>query len=268
MMPVSNMINRIRALSNDKQGTGYDDNDILAAINDAVAFVGRMIKNIRPNLLLKEKIATLEYRNPNICLPEKVAGIQDVRVNGYRLKPVQPRCIKNLEATAIQPECYYMRGFSTIRIHPIPCRPVSYIVIYTPQIPYLCIHDHTPFPNDFDSLIVEYANARLNMTNEYDMSQEMSVVQAITSQIEDILYEYPDEDHQVSGYWDWDWVKDFDSDNYLHGAPHGRTCYDRHHPPRFIYRHHDNSFDCAQEHDDDNCHCLHRNDYGNDTDGW
>ena len=263
------MIRRIRSLSNDKQGTGYDDVDILAAINDAVAFVGRMIKSIRPNLLQQEKMGVLDFHNPNICLTEKVAGIQDVRVNGRKLKPTQPRCIKDLEATSAQPECYYMRGFNNIRVHPVPCRPLSYTVIYTPQIPYLCIHDRTPFPNDFDSLIAEYANARLNMTNEFDMSQEMSIVQAITSQIEDLLYAYPDDDHQIAGYWDWDWVKDYDGDNYLHSALHDRRCGRMpHHPPRFIYRHHDDNFDCAEDHGDDDCHCYYRTDYGNDTNGW
>lgn len=201
MIPVKEIIGRIRGLSNDKQATGYDDEDILAAINDGVAFVGRMIKSIRPNLITEEKVGTLNRFESNIHLDEPVAGILDVQVNGHRIEATQAHCIHNLLEMGC-PHRYYMKSFDTLRLHPIPTEHVSYIVVFVPQVKKLCFDDCTPYPNDFDNIIVEYANARLNMTNEFDMSQEMAVVQALTSQVEEILYQFPDTVHVIEGYWD------------------------------------------------------------------
>lgn len=203
MMSVNEMVLRIRGLSNDKRAIGYDTEDILAAINDAVAFVGRMIKSIRPNLISAEKVGTLNRYEANIHLDEPVAGILTVQANGHRIEAIQAHCIHDLQAKAPHPHFYYMRNFDTLRLHPIPTRPVSYIVVYVPQIKKLGIHDNTPYPNDFDDIVIEYANARLNMTNEFDMSQELSIIQVLTNQIEEILYQFPDTVHRVEGYWDW-----------------------------------------------------------------
>lgn len=203
MTPVTEMINRIRSLSNDKQATGYDTEDILAAINDGVAFVGRMIKNIRPDLISAEKVGTLNKFESNIHLDEPVAGILTVQVNGHRISVTQANCIHNLLEMGY-PHKYYIKNFNTLRLYPIPKEHVSYIVVYVPQVKNLCIKDKTPYPNDFDNVIVEYANARLNMTNEYDMSQEMNIIQILTSQVEEILYQFPEKVHHIESYWDCD----------------------------------------------------------------
>ena len=221
MMPVKEIVMRIRGLSNDKQATEYDNEDILAAINDGVAFVGRMIKTIRPNLISAEEIGTLNHHEPNIHLDEPVAGILTVQVNGHRIEATQAHCIHNLQAEAPCPHFYYMRNFNTLRLYPIPTRHVNYIVVYVPQVKRLCIHDKTPYPNDFDNIIIEYANARLNMTNEFDMSQEMSIIQVLTSQIEEILYQFPDAVHHVESYWDWDNGCDDYGEYHHHHHCHG-----------------------------------------------
>lgn len=203
MIPVKEIMVRIRGLSHDKQETGYDDVDIIAAINDAVAFVGRMIKNIRPNLISAEKTGMLNALETDIILDEQVAGILTVQVNGHKIEATKVNCIHNLQLKSPCPRFYYLKNFNTLRLHPIPTESVNYIVVYVPQVKKLNIDDETPYINDFDDIIIEYANARLNMSNEYDMTQEINIIQMLTSQIEGILYQFPQETHDIESYWEY-----------------------------------------------------------------
>lgn len=203
MMPIAEMTACIRSLLNDKQATEYDDEDILAAINDGVAFVGRMIKTIRPNLITEEKMGTLNRFESNIHLDEPVAGILDVQVNGHRIKATQAHCIHNLLEMGC-PHMYYMKSFNTLRLHPIPVEHTSYIVVYVPQVRKVGFEDCSPYPNDFDNIIIEYANTRLAMKNEFDITQETGIIQVLTSQVEEILHQFPDSVHHVQGYWEFD----------------------------------------------------------------
>lgn len=59
----------------------------------------------------------------------------------------------------------------------------------------------SPFPNEFDDMLIEYALIRLSMGNEFDMSQEMSVMSQIVAQLENILRER-DTVYVISGYYD------------------------------------------------------------------
>lgn len=202
MTPVTEMIKRIRSLSNDKQATGYDTEDILSAINDAVLFVGRMIQTIRPNLISEEKQGTLNQNEYTIKFDEQFLGILNVRINGLAIRPTQIWCIENLNNKDEAPSCYYIKNFNTICVNPIPTKDVDYVISYIPANKKLSIDDSTPYPNDFDNIIIEYANARLNISNEYDMSQEMSIIQVLTSQIEELLYQFPDTQHHIQSCWD------------------------------------------------------------------
>lgn len=207
MTTVKDAIIKIRFLAHDEQETGYDDIVVLQAINDGIDFVGRIIKNIRPNLLSIEEQGQINAYEKTIKLKNKIAGILDVRINGKRLSPTNRMCISDFSITSEHVKQYYIVGFSEINIYPIPNKDVNYNIQYIPEFEELSENDiynnsELPFPNDFHKLIIEYANTRLAIANEFDTTQEMAIIQAITSQVEDMLYAYPDTQHKMKSYWD------------------------------------------------------------------
>lgn len=206
MTTVRKAIQKIRLLAHDEQETGYDDIVVLQAINDGIDFVGRIIKNIRPNLLSVEEQGKINAYEKSIVTKNKIAGILDVRIDGKRLLPTNRICISDFSLTSDYVKQYYMVGFLGINVYPIPNKDVNYDIQYVPEFKELSlendIDNELPFPNDFHKLIIEYANSRLAITNEFDTTQEMTTIQMITSQVEDMLYAYPDTQHQIKSYWD------------------------------------------------------------------
>ena len=107
-----------------------------------------------------------------------------------------------MRETAENPTAYYLCGFDKLALYPIPTKPVDYAVFYVPDTEEVTLTDKSPFPNDFDDALVEYAIIRLSMGNEFDMSQELTVMQTVMQQVQELINNFPSPEHRIRGYWD------------------------------------------------------------------
>lgn len=99
-----------------------------------------------------------------------------------------------------KPEIFYLTGDTTINFYPTPREDTCYEVLAVSDMDDLTIDDTTPLAHEYDGLLVEYANIRLSILNEYDVSSDSQVMSAIQSQILRLLH-IPPTGVTVQGYW-------------------------------------------------------------------
>ena len=202
MISINKLIDRIRNLSHDELETGYDDNTILFTINSGIRFINRIIKANKPELLMSfPATGTLSAGESVICLNDKILSILAVKANGRSLKTTSPISI-DLEKKAEEPDAYYLCGFESISVYPTPTKDTDYAVFYVKDTKEVSLEDDSPLPNDFDDALIEYSVIRLSMGNEFDMNQEISVMQTVVDQVMGIIYSYPSAEKNIDGYWD------------------------------------------------------------------
>lgn len=202
MLAIKELINRIRILAHDEVETGYDDSTILFNINAGIRFINRIIKATKPELLMSfPATGTLNAGESVICVNDKILSVLAVKANGRSLKVTSPIAI-DLTKEAKEPIAYYLCGFENIALWPTPLEDVEYSIFYVKDTRELSIDDNSPFPNDFDDALIEYAVIRLSMGNEFEMSQELTVMQTVVNQITEIINAYPNAQYNIDGYWD------------------------------------------------------------------
>lgn len=199
-MLVTDMITRIRSSTHDDLKTGYTDEDLLGYINDGVRFLRRIVTQTYPPALIEELTGTLEAEQRDIVSEKKITQVFEVYVDGRKMKHVNPLDIKDKTEVGT-PAAYYRLGLDKICVYPKPRTAVDYTVAYIPDQDLLKLEDDTPFSNDFDDFLVEYAVIRASISDEFRMSQEQTVMSAIVAQVEALLLSMRTPDVQVGGYW-------------------------------------------------------------------
>lgn len=202
MLAVEELIKRVRILVHDEQETGYDDIAILNCLNAGSRFLRRMILQLKPELLSNVTKGNLNTNENIIELDFIPVKIVDIRINGKRIIYKSRADILNMDKHGF-PYAYFITGLKTINLYPIPDKPINYEILAVEDIKEMTLSDddNGPFPNEFDDMLIEYALIRLSMENEFDMSQEMSVMSQIVAQLENILRER-DTVYVISGYYD------------------------------------------------------------------
>lgn len=204
MLAVEELIKRVRILVHDEQETGYDDIAILNCLNAGSRFLRRMILQLKPELLSNVTKGNLNTNENIIELDFIPVKIVDIRINGKRIIYKSRADILNMDKRGF-PYAYFITGLKTINLYPMPDKPINYEILAVEDIKEMTLSDDdngkSPFPNEFDDMLIEYALIRLSMGNEFDMSQEMSVMSQIVAQLENILRER-DTVYVISGYYD------------------------------------------------------------------
>lgn len=204
MLAVEELIKRVRILVYDEQETGYDDIAILNCLNAGSRFLRRMILQLKPELLSNVTKGNLNTNENIIELDFIPVKIVDIRINGKRIIYKSRADILNMDKHGF-PYAYFITGLKTINLYPIPDKPINYEILAVEDIKEMTLSDDdngkSSFPNEFDDMLIEYALIRLSMGNEFDMSQEMSVMSQIVAQLENILRER-DTVYVISGYYD------------------------------------------------------------------
>lgn len=204
MLAVEELIKRVRILVHDEQETGYDDIAILNCLNAGSRFLRRMILQLKPELLSNVTKGNLNTNENIIELDFIPVKIVDIRINGKRIIYKSRADILNMDKRGF-PYAYFITGLKTINLYPMPDKPINYEILTVEDIKEMTLSDDdngkSPFPNEFDDMLIEYALIRLSMGNEFDMSQEMSVMSQIVAQLENILRER-DTVYVISGYYD------------------------------------------------------------------
>ena len=200
MLAITDIIKRIRASTHDKQETGYKDDEIIYAINGGIRFTRRLIKDYKPLILASPPVTgTLAAGVNTVTIADTVTKMLDVRINGKLVGVTDTSNITDMTKTG-EPYAYYMTGFSTVVFYPTPDAAVSYNIIYVGDLTEVTMVDKSPFPNDFDDFLVEYAVIRLSVGNEFDVSQEQQIMSSIIQQIQNNLMGDGQPINQVSGY--------------------------------------------------------------------
>ena len=240
MLPVSTIVRRIRMRLHDLDNITYSDEGILDALNMALRFVRRCIADIRPSLLIETHEGMIEAGTRSIELPFRPLKVLHITVGDniiksetidnsesvfqnykdpwhnptpiYTLKQVDTYREAGLNQTELahvvkddnditgEPKEFYITGSKTIHFVPIPERKIKYSIMYVPDFEELTIEDKSPLLTDFDDFLVEYASIRLNISNEFDMTQEQAMMNSIYQQIQKMLVA-PPVGFVANGYW-------------------------------------------------------------------
>jgi hypothetical protein len=195
------MIIRIRAAAHDEQETGYEDITLLSYINDGLRFVRRTIMDIYPMYLADFEVSgSVEAGEWKLLLPYPISTLIDVRINGKRLKLVNPHSLDTNDKTGV-PRFYYMQGCQTVCLVPRPDRDYRYELTAIKDMALLTLDDSSPLTNDMDDFLYEYVLIRASLTNEFDMSQEATIMSSIVNQITSLIRSNCSHGVQVDGYW-------------------------------------------------------------------
>ena len=179
MLKVIDIINKVRSLTHDNNELGWNDDEVLDVINSGYRFINRVIKDIKPNLLANETFTTTLKANTNkIKLRDMVIRIISVYVNGNELMPLNKTCFKTDKLPSI-PTSYTLNNFNTLTISPAPIKDCEVEIDYVPDSKELTLDDVTPLPLDFDDALIEYVIIRLSMSNEFDVTQEATLMQTV-----------------------------------------------------------------------------------------
>ncbi|WP_295155157.1 hypothetical protein [Selenomonas sp. AE3005] len=241
MLPIKTLIKRIRRVVHDTDAITYDDDEILAVVNQGVRSIRRIIADNKPEMLA-EKVITgvVEAGTQSIELPyrpmvflyvragDEIAKSEERSLNAkiyhnynliyknptplfsgketiitYRTRRIQEANLSeiygdiNREGT---PEVYYVTGDRTVNLYPVPKANTGYDILVVQDFDELTIEDDTPLLNEFDDLLLEYANVRLSVENEYDVSADSQIMSTIQAQIMRLLH-IPPTGVTVQGYW-------------------------------------------------------------------
>lgn len=241
MLPVKTLIKRIRRVVHDTDAITYDDDEILAVINQGIRSIRRIIADNRPEMLAgdvvsgvikagensielpnrpllflyvragsevasREEVSTSEkiYRNFNLIYHNKTPIFSEKQVNiKYRIKRIQEANMSQIYGDMDrqgEPEVYYLSGIKTVNFYPTPRADTCYNILVVDDMEDLTADDTTPLLNEYDDLLVEFANLRLSIENEYDVSADSQVMNTIQAQVMRLLH-IPPTGVTVQGYW-------------------------------------------------------------------
>jgi len=240
MLPVKTLIKRIRRVVHDTDAITYDDDEILAVVNQGVRYIRRTIADNRPEMLAGEvitgmvkagersielpyrpmlliyvragsEVASSEetyssdkiYHNWNLIYHNKTKICSKQTIVKYRTRRIQEANISQIYGDMDregEPEVYYLTGDKTVNFYPLPRVDMCYDILAVEDMDDLTINDSTPLLNEYDDLLVEFANVRLSVENEYDVSADSQIMSTIQSQILRLLH-IPPTGVTVQGYW-------------------------------------------------------------------
>ena len=201
MLSVSDMIVRIRASTHDKQETGYTDKELLGYINDGVRLIRRTILQTAPAVLADAPIiGTTVEGETSVTLDKQISKIISVFVNEKQMHRINNEDIRQQTG---EPHCYFISNFNTINFYPFPDKPINYFINVVNDMQLLTLEDNSPFPNELDDFLYEYGITRASIGNEFDVSQESTIMSNMISQIESTVRRIDAPDGlDILGYWD------------------------------------------------------------------
>lgn len=201
MIAISTMIVKLRRTLKDEDNNSFTDAELLDYIESGVDFLRRIIISINPEYIavpiddgdLLAGMNEIELQN-NVY-------IFDVRVNGQKLFRENISSIKDTEAKGV-PKKYCILNGNKILLFPVPNKNITYSVIGVPDGGRLSIDSFTPFGNDLDNLIFEYAVIRAGIGDQFQMSQEMELMGLIMQQVTTLVIRYNQcESSVIKGYY-------------------------------------------------------------------
>lgn len=238
MIPIKDLIKKIRAGVHDWDRINYDDEDIVSTINAGLRFIRRTIAELQPEIIMSTTTGILKAGDDTIKLEnrimkvieltagdrilsvakgtsskkifadfDKIFGSRKPSYSKYELKTFAEYPLEETNLHHIRhrnkigkPEKFYRVGLQALKIYPKPRAETAWTLRTIDDIEDLTLEDSTPILNEFDDLIFEYAVTRLSLTEEFDMTLESQIMANIHQQIAQILSP-PPAGSIVKGYW-------------------------------------------------------------------
>lgn len=202
-MTLKELIERVRANVHDNDVLEYTDETLIGYINDGIRFVRRTVLDVDAMLLVDSPYEGQTEPAQNIIeIPEKVSSVIDVRIDGQSIPAINARAIPDTNQKGA-PKHYFVTGFRNIHLWPVPQDSVEYCIYAIPDIEILRLpEDEFPLTNELEDFVIEYAGIRASISNEFEVSQETSIMSSIVSQLESMIRGYNCRGVQSIGYWD------------------------------------------------------------------
>lgn len=241
MLPIKTLMKRIRRVVHDVDAITYDDDEILDVINQGIRYIRRVIADNKPEMLASKTvdgmikagersidmpyrplmilyvragsdIASSEdvyssdkiYHNYNLIYHNKNKIFSKETVTKYRTKRIPEGNIAEVYGDMSRegtPEIFFLSGNQTVNFYPAPALDTCYEIVAIEDMDNLTVNDTSPLLNEFDDLLVEFANVRLSIENEYDVSADGQIMSNMHGQIVKLLH-IPPTGITVQGYWD------------------------------------------------------------------
>lgn len=201
MIEIKSLIARLRRTLKDEDENSFTDDELLDYISDGITFLRRIIVPLNPEYIaVPVANGTLESRENEVILPGSLQQIVDVRVNGIKIRRDNISSVFNTQEVG-EINRYCLLNRKRVLFFPLPQEPCAYEIIGIKQQAELTMDDSTPYGNDIDPLIFEYAVIRAGMGDMFQMSQEMSVMSLLVDQINTMIRGTNEsEDNFVEGY--------------------------------------------------------------------
>lgn len=200
MIPIKDIIVRIRSSTHDKQETGYSDSDLIGYINDGIRMMRRIIMDMRPELLATTHKGVIPAGECDIAFDTAISKVIRVCANGTELRPIPTSMAIDAEEVG-EPTMFYVPEWKTVRLYPIPTTDTPYSISLVNDMKLIDAAGESPFPTDIDDFVIEYAAIRASVSNEFDVSQESSIMSNIISQAATIIRNITPDSLTISGYW-------------------------------------------------------------------
>lgn len=201
MIEIKSLIARLRRTLKDEDENSFTDDELLDYISDAITFVRRLIIPLNPEYIaVPVAKGTLAGKENEVKLSASLQQVVDVRVNGVKIRRDNISAVCNTEETG-EIKRYCLLNRKRVLFFPVPQDSCSYEIVGIKQQPELTLNDSTPYGNDIDPLIFEYAVIRAGMGDMFQMSQEMSIMSTVVEQINSLVRGTNEsEDNFVEGY--------------------------------------------------------------------
>lgn len=201
MIEIKSLIARLRRTLKDEDENSFTDDELLDYISDAITFVRRAIIAVNPEYIaVPVAEGELESSENEVTLSGSMEQLVDVRIDGAKIKRENINAIENTREVG-QVNKYCLLNRKRVLFFPLPQEPCSYEIVGIKQQSEITMDDSTPYNNDIDPLIFEYAVIRAGMGDMFQMSQEMSIMTNIVDQVVSIVrMANESEDNFVEGY--------------------------------------------------------------------
>lgn len=201
MIEIKSLIARLRRTLKDEDENSFTDDELLDYISDGITFLRRIIVPLNPEYIaVPVANGILESKENEVVLPGSLQQIVDVRVNGIKIRRDNISSVFNTQEVG-EINRYCLLNRKRVLFFPLPQEPCTYEIIGIKQQAELTMDDSTPYGNDIDPLIFEYAVIRAGMGDMFQMSQEMSVMSLLVDQINIMIRGANEsEDNFVEGY--------------------------------------------------------------------
>lgn len=201
MISVETLLDKLRRTLKDEDKNSFADDELIDYIEAGISFIRRIIIAENPEYIVSGIAKGIIEPDVNKLELPAACYVYDVRVDGKRIPRENLSSIKDITETG-DIRRYVLLNGREILFFPIPQKEQQFMVSGVYDQPRLSLTSNTPYNSDLDNLILEYVILRAGIGDQFQMSQEMQLMQVIASQVERLINIYNETERgHVKGYY-------------------------------------------------------------------